>query len=244
MSTTASPAQILIADDDEVIAMLIADALEDEGFSPIVCHTGAQTLHVLSTHPDLALLILDIMMPGPDGLAILRQVRGQLPCPILLVTARNRTADTLQGLDLGADDYIAKPFVLAELVARVKAHLRRERRKTQALQPESTAPAIHIGEITLLPDDFEVFVSGRRVDLTTREFQLLHYLAANIGQILRREEIFRAVWGSGFGDASAVAVYIRSLRQKLGEAGRHIKTIWGAGYQLSRQIERQIERDQ
>lgn len=224
--------KILIVDDDRAIAQLVSDALEDEGFEPMIRHDGVQALSLIQQSPDFSLIILDIMMPEMDGLALCSKIRDIVSCPILFVTAKSRTLDTLVGLEMGADDYIAKPFVVEELVARVKAHLRRETRKVHAL-----SPWLEVGQVRLNRESFEVLRAGRAVALSTREFQLLQYLMENAGRVLSREQIFNAVWGENYGDMGTVAVNIKNLRAKLDPDSEYIKTIWGVGYKFVKSME-------
>ncbi|MFR6344441.1 MAG: response regulator transcription factor, partial [Christensenellales bacterium] len=149
--------------------------------------------------------------------------------PIVFVTAKSRTLDTMVGLEMGADDYIYKPFVVEELVARVKAHLRRESRYQQA---DTSSPWLCIGPFRLNRESFEVFCREEPVALSTREFQLLQYLMENAGRVLSREQIFDAVWGEHYGDIGTVAVNIKNLRTKLDPDSQFIKTIWGVGYKF------------
>ncbi len=220
--------RILIVDDDRAIAELVSDALEDEGFESCVVHDGVKALSLVQQSPDFSLIILDIMMPKMDGLELCRKIRDLVSCPILFVSAKSRTLDTLVGLEMGADDYIYKPFVVEELVARVKAHLRREDR--MRLKPSS--PWIEVGQIHLNRESFEVTKEGVPVSLSTREFQLLQYLMENAGRVLSREQIFNAVWGENYGDMGTVAVNIKNLRAKLDPQSEYIKTIWGIGYKF------------
>lgn len=136
------------------------------------------------------------------------------------------------GFEMGADDYISKPFVTEELVARVKAHLRRERRSLQ-----NKNLALSIGDIQIFPESYEVKVNNKPVELTTREFQLLHYLFQNAGKVVSKEQIFNAVWGTDFADIGTVAVNIKNLRTKLDKHNRYIKTVWGVGYKLVKNLE-------
>lgn len=228
--------KILIVDDDREIALLISDIFTDEGYECLLAFNGEQAFAMLANHPDISLIILDIMMPDIDGLEICREIRKTVNCPILFVTAKNRTYDTMLGLEMGADDYISKPFVVEELVARVKAHLRREKRSLQRKNSAMT-----IGEITLDPESYEVAVKGRTVELTTREFQLLHYLFVNAGKAVSKEQIFSAIWGADFSDIGTVAVNIKNLRDKIGGEGRYIKTIWGVGYKFVKNQEMENE---
>lgn len=219
--------KILIVDDDKEIALLISDALADEGYECLLAFNGEDTFNLLKSYPDISLILLDIMLPDINGLEILREIRNRVACPILFVTAKNRSYDTMLGFEMGADDYISKPFVVEELVARVKAHLRREKRSMQKGNSTMT-----IGDITLCPDNYETTVKGKPVDLSMREFQLLHFLFINAGKVLSKEQIFSAIWGTDFSDIGTVAVNIKNLRNKIDTDGRYIKTVWGVGYKF------------
>lgn len=222
--------KILIVDDDTAIAELISDALQDEGFETKTCNDGAQALTLIRTGEPFALVILDIMMPKMDGLTLCRMVRDQLACPILFLTAKNNTMDMMLGLELGGDDYLTKPFVVEELIARVKAHLRRERR---ALQPAKNV--LTYGEISINRENYEAYRGDQKVALTTREFQILEYLMLNAGKVLSREQIYNEVWGSPYGDIGSVTVHIKNLRTKLDPDSSYIKTVWGVGYKFAKQ---------
>ena len=221
--------KILIVDDDTAIAQLVSDALEDEGFDTHIENDGAAALSLIEQSEPFSLIILDIMMPKLDGLALCRKIRDTVSCPIVFVTAKSRTLDTMVGLEMGADDYIYKAFVVEELVARVKAHLRRESRYQQA---DTSSPWLCIGPFRLNRESFEVFCREEPVALSTREFQLLQYLMENAGRVLSREQIFDAVWGEHYGDIGTVAVNIKNLRTKLDPDSQFIKTIWGVGYKF------------
>lgn len=216
--------RILIVDDDKNIARLIADNLTDEGFDVILSHSGDDALNHLKTQ-QYALVILDIMMPKVDGYEVIKQMRHKINCPILFVSAKSRTLDTLLGLELGADDYITKPFVVEELVAKVKAHIRRDKRMVQT-------DIIDFGEFRIAPHSFEIKKNDVPIELTTREFQLLMYLYENLNQVLTREQIFDAVWGLDYSDIGSVTVTIKSLRDKIDPETKYIKTVWGIGYKL------------
>ena len=219
--------KILVADDDREIAELIGDCLYDEGYEVLLVHDGESALNTIYKNLDIEMVILDIMMPKMDGLDVCKRIREKINCPIVFVSAKSRTLDKLLGLEIGADDYIEKPFVVEELVARVKAHLRREKRRNNI-----SKNIINIGEIELHKDSYEVYFNNNLVDLSTREFQLFLYLCENVGQVLSREQIFNSVWGSDFGDIGTVAVNIKSLRDKIDKENKYIKTIWGVGYKL------------
>ncbi len=228
--------KILIVDDDKEIALLISDTLTDEGYECLIASNGTGAFTIIKNNPDISLILLDIMLPDMDGLEICRQIRSTVSCPILFVTAKNRTYDTMLGLEMGADDYISKPFVTEELIARVKAHLRRERR---SLHKKSCT--LMIGNIQLDPESYEVKVNNKPVELTTREFQLLHYLFQNAGKVVSKEQIFDAVWGTDFADIGTVAVNIKNLRTKLDQNNHYIKTVWGVGYKLVKNPESEDE---
>ncbi|QOX65718.1 response regulator transcription factor [Anoxybacterium hadale] len=220
--------RILIADDDTEIAALISDSLRDEGFETEMVYTGNDAFRALKENKDYALVILDIMLPEMDGLTICRKIRDEISCPILLVTAKNRSIDTILGLEMGADDYIKKPFVVDELISRVKAHLRREQRKD--LIPVTSL--LKAGSITLYPERFETWLEDEKVELTPREFQLLAYLIENKGRVLSKSQIFDAVWGEHYGDINTVTVNIKNLRSKIDPQNNHIITVWGVGYKF------------
>lgn len=222
--------KILIVDDDVDISTLVADALEDEGFETIVKNDAFDAFSFIeSNSDDISLLLLDVMMPEMNGLEICRKVRNDVSFPIIIISAKGKTVDTVLGLEVGADDYIAKPFVVEELVARVKAHLRRESRNDVTI-----GKTIKIGEIEIRTDSFEVFRNGEPVPFSTREFQLLQYLMENAGKVLTREQIFSSVWDTEYGDMGTVAVNIKSIRDKIDPQNEYIKTVWGVGYKFVR----------
>lgn len=220
--------KILIVDDEIEIAELISDALNDEGFKTLIASDGEQALDIVASHNDIALIILDVMMPKMDGLTLCRKIRDDVNCPIIFLTAKSRTLDMLVGLEMGADDYITKPFVVEELVAKVKAHIRRQHRVDQYVSGD----VITIGEFELHKESYEILKNKKRILLSTREFQLLQYFMDNVGKVLPREMIFNHVWGSEYGDIGTVAVNVKNLRNKLDEDSRYIKTIWGVGYKF------------
>ena len=219
--------KILIADDDENIASLIADSLMDEGFETEVVNDGDAVIAALNKADDYDMLILDIMMPGQDGLSVCRQVRDTIHVPIIFVTAKSRSLDVMLGLEIGADDYIKKPFIVEELTAKVKAHLRREERSTPIGRD-----VIKFGGLEIHKDSYEVNLNGEPVSLTTREFQLLLFLCENKGKVLTREQIFDSVWGTNYADMGSVTVTIKNLRDKIDADNKMIKTVWGVGYKF------------
>jgi len=222
--------KILIVDDDKTIAELISDVLEDENFQTVICSNGEFALHEIEKNNDFDLIILDIMMPQMDGLELCKKIRDYVSCPILFVTAKSRTLDAMLGLEMGADDYIFKPFVIEELVARVKAHIRREQRNEKKYENQTLV----IGDIKIVQDSFEAYRENCPVALSTREFQLLQFLMKNAGRVLTREQIFDSVWGIDCADIGTVSVNIKNLREKIDPDNQYIKTIWGVGYKFIR----------
>ena len=221
--------KILIVDDDISIAQLLSDALEDEGFETVVKNDSKEALeYIVSNGSNVSLITLDIMMPELSGMDLCRYIRSKVNCPIIFVSAKGKSTDAMAGLEAGADDYIAKPFVVEELVARVKAHLRREMRTVKEVEDG----VIKVGDIELHTGSFEVYKKGEIVYFSTREFQLLQYLMENAGKVLTREQIFGHVWDTEFGDMGTVAVNIKNIRDKIDPDNEYIKTVWGVGYKF------------
>ncbi len=222
--------KILIVDDEQDIAELISDVLTDEGFETVIRNDGLSAIEeVKNNHYDL--ILLDIMMPKLSGTETCSKIRDIVSCPIVFVTAKNQLLDKLLGFELGADDYITKPFVIEELVARVKAHIRRENRPVN-----SQSNIIRIGEIEINKDSYEVKKNKEPVTLSTKEFELLSYLMTNAGVVLSKEQIYNSVWKTEYGDIGTVAVNIKSLRKKLDQEEKYIITIWGLGYKFVKVI--------
>lgn len=218
--------KILIADDDEEIAFLISDALTDEGYSTVCVHNGDGAIQAVK-NTEFDLILLDVMMPNTDGHAVCRKIRSDVSCPIIFVSAKNRSEDMLLGFKIGADDYIEKPFDLEILTAKVKARLNGSDRRAKK------APHIKsYGNITINEDEMYAKKNGVAVTLSPKELQLLCYLAENEGNTLSKEEIYKAVWESDYGDIGAVAVHIKHLREKIDPRGKYIKTVWGSGYKF------------
>lgn len=221
--------KILIVDDDIAIAELISDALQDEGFETVIKNDGKSAYeYILDEGKDISLITLDIMMPGISGIDLCKFIRGSIECPLIFVSAKGKILDKVLGLEIGADDYISKPFVVEEFVARVKAHLRREERHHVTVD----SGIIKVGDIEIHTGSYEVFKKGKQVSFSTREFQLLQYLMENAGKVLTREQIFAHVWDTEFGDMGTVAVNIKSVRDKIDPDNEYIKTVWGVGYKF------------
>ena len=221
-------ALVYIAEDDIDIREMEVYALKSAGFSVDAFPDGASLLAAVGLRiPDLVLL--DIMMPGQDGLSVLKELRSgpeTQAIPIIMVTAKTSEADTVKGLDSGADDYLTKPFGIMELVSRCKALLRRSRRKTSMLAFEP---------IELDDDRHRVTVNGQETELTFKEYGLLKYLLENRGAPVTRDQLMQAVWGFAFtGETRTVDMHIKTLRKKLGEAGNLIETVRNVGYRIGR----------
>ncbi len=221
-------------DDDEKLVSLVREYLEPHGFEVAAVHDGREGIEaVLSADP--ALVILDVMLPGVDGLELCRRLRQSSRVPILMLTARGDETDRIVGLEMGADDYLPKPFNPRELLARIRAILRRSDGKETADAP---AP-LQVGPLVVDPGARRVTVRGKEVDLTTAEFDILHALAANAGRVLSRDQLLEKVHGPGWAAYDrSVDVHMSRIRQKIEEDPRRpvlLKTIRGVGYQLCRE---------
>ena len=173
------------------------------------------------------------MMPGKSGTEYLNEIRNKITCPIIFVSAKSGTVDKLLGLEIGADDYITKPFDIYELVARVKAHIRRESRSKEI----ENKSKIIIGESEINKNSYDVYKNKVKCNVSTREFEVLWYLMSNAGIVLTKEQIFSSVWGSDYGEIGTVAVHIKSLRSKIDPEEKYIVTIWGVGYKFVKELE-------
>ncbi|MGE5371807.1 MAG: response regulator [Solirubrobacterales bacterium] len=229
-------AKILVVDDESHIVELVRFNLEKEGYRVVVAYDGLEALQAVDDElPDL--MILDIMLPHLDGLEICRKIR-QNPrhanLPIIMLTAKAEEIDTVLGLEMGADDYIKKPFSPREMVARVKARLRARRLLESSETPGKKA--LIIKDLTMIPDKHEAFLGDRKLDLTPKEFELLRILASSRGKVFTREALLERVWGYEFsGDTRTVDVHIRHLRIKLGDdtaSPQYIETVRGVGYKF------------
>ena len=220
--------KILLVDDDVSILLLVSDVLEENGMNVVTARSGEEAVRLMEGQ-SFDLILLDIMMKGLSGLDVCRKIRSRVSCPILFLSAKDSVKDIVAGLDLGADDYLTKPFVLEELVARIQAHLRRQMRSDPR---RASAGPIQIGGIRMEPEEMRVTRNGVEVPLSTREFELLAYLMQNAGQTLSRERIFHDVWRTEYGDVGTVAINIKNLRAKLDPDWRYIKTVWGSGYRF------------
>jgi DNA-binding response OmpR family regulator len=224
---------ILIADDEEEIADLIAIHLEKEGYHVIKAADGQEAVRVVETQ-SVDLLILDIMMPKMDGYEVTRCIREQHNMPIIFLSAKTSDFDKVQGLVIGADDYMTKPFAPIELVARVNAQLRRFMKLNQPKTNSENKSCVENGGLVISPDQRKVTLYGENIELTPKEFDILYLLASHPKKVFSVETIFQQVWGDAyFEGGNTVMVHIRTLRKKLGEDKRKnnlIKTVWGVGY--------------
>ncbi|MBR1770480.1 MAG: response regulator transcription factor [Lachnospiraceae bacterium] len=220
--------KILVVDDESRMRKLVSDFLTKSGYEVIEAADGEQALDIFYKKKDIALLILDVMMPKLDGWQVCKEVREQNDkIPIILLTAKGDERDELQGFDLGVDEYITKPFSPKILVARVEALLRRSRKG-------ETNEILRYGGVELDKEAHRVTVDGADVDLSFKEFELLVYFMENTGRALSREKILNHVWDYDyFGDARTIDTHVKKLRSKLGARGDLIHTVWGVGYKMS-----------
>lgn len=218
--------KVLIVDDEEDIGELISLILSKEGIETVVKTNAKDALKEIDNNK-FDLILLDIMMPDMSGTELCFKIRDKVDSSIIFVTAKNAILDKMLGYELGGDDYITKPFENAELILKVKSHLRMKQRNTL-----NKGNIIKIGNITLNKESFEVKKNDKKVDLSTREFELLSYLMQNAGIALSKEQIFNSVWGYDYGDIGTVAVNIKNLRDKIDEEDKYIMTIWGYGYKF------------
>lgn len=218
--------KILVVDDETRMRILVKDFLVKAGFDVIEAEDGCKALDLFYEDKDIALIVLDVMMPKMDGWEVCKEIRESSKVPIIMLTARGDERDELQGFQLGVDEYISKPFSPKILVARIEAILRRSRK----LPGEDCVEA---GGILIDKTAHEVRSDGELIELSYKEFELLTYFVENKGIALSREKILNNVWNYDyFGDARTIDTHVKKLRSKLGEKGDMIKTIWGMGYKL------------
>lgn len=226
-------AKMLIADDNKQITSILSNYARKEGFEPVVARDGEEALRLFDEHePDIAMVLLDVMMPKVDGFEVCRRLRGKSLVPVIMVTARGEDFEKIMGLDIGADDYIIKPFSAGEVMARVRAILRR-------MQPreEKTAHNIYrYSNLMIDLDKYAVTVNGSEVPLTKKEVELLWTLAKNSSKVFSRDNLLDSLWGYDYyGDSRTVDSHIKRMRAKLDKfehPGWEIKTIWGVGYRF------------
>jgi two-component system response regulator ResD len=218
--------KILVVDDESRMRKLVKDFLVRQGYTVLEAADGMEAMDYFYEDKDIALIILDVMMPKMDGWQVCREIRMHSKVPIIMLTARSEERDELQGFDLGVDEYISKPFSPKILVARVEAILRRT-------QGNGNTDEISAGGIVVDKAAHTVMSDGSPVDLSFKEFELLTYFIENQGIALSREKILNNVWNYDyFGDARTIDTHVKKLRSKLGDKGEYIKTIWGMGYKF------------
>lgn len=224
--------RILVVEDEVDLARMVGKYLENEGFTVAEAYDGKEALNTFrSFKPQLVLL--DIMLPKLDGMEVCRVIRGESQVPVIMLSAKNGDLDKVLSLGLGADDYITKPFSSMELVARVKAHVRRYINFLPELQ-EDEKNIIKINELEINTSAYAAEVKGEVLSLTSKEFKILKFLCKNPNQVFSKEQIYEKIWGfNEYGEINSVVVYINRLREKLGALGAdYIKTVWGVGYKL------------
>jgi DNA-binding response OmpR family regulator len=224
---------ILVVDDEDKIVQFVQDALEDEGYTVFTAFDGAQALHVAREHsPDL--IILDIMLPRRDGFAVCKELREELDIPILFLSAKQSDADKIQGFSVGADDYVMKPFSIKELLARVEAHLRRQRRGQRRVDQERAVAQLRYGQLSVDFSSYEMRYAGELLPLTPKEFEIVQLFVLHPRQVFSREIIYDRIWGmDSLGDTKTVTEHIKRIRRKLAQYDprtEYIGTVWGVGY--------------
>lgn len=222
--------KILVVDDETMITELLSDHLGDEGYEVYTANCADCALQLLPSGPEL--ILLDINMPGVDGLELCKNIRDHVSCPILFLTARIAEQDKINGLQYGGDDYITKPFSLKELSARVAAHLRRDERARSRSSSVLTS-----GELLVNLSQRRLFYRDTEIEVSKREFDIIEFLLANAGQVFDRERMYERIWGyDAEGNADVIKEHIRKIRAKLHEATgeEYIETVWGVGYKWKR----------
>ena len=231
--------RILIVEDEADISMVEEAYLESAGFDTKIVSDGS-TVRAMIEKEQFDLILLDLMLPGKNGYEICREIRNQIDIPILMVTARTESVDKIRGLGLGADDYIAKPFDPAELVARVHANLRQYERVYKKIpKEESEEPEeIQIHDLRILVNSWKVYKGEREVKFPNREFEILKFFAMNPNIVFSKEQIFEKIWGCDYmGDSATVMVHINRIREKIEDDSKNpkiLETVWGAGYRLNK----------
>ena len=228
--------KILIVDDEKPIVDILKFNLEKEGFSTVVAYDGEEAINLaLSVKPDL--ILLDLMLPKIDGFNVCKELRKHLTCPIIMLTAKEEVVDKIIGLELGADDYMTKPFSIREVIARIKANLRKHLLPEEDESKKSSKSKIKIKDMIIDPERYIAIIGNKTIDLTIKEFELLKMLSSAPNQVFTREQILRGVWGYDFyGDARTVDVTVRRLREKIEKNSadpQYVQTKRGMGYYVS-----------
>lgn len=224
------PSRILIADDDANICELVRLYLEKEGFETVICFNGEKALELIGAG-GIDLAILDIMMPKKDGVTVCREIRKESKLPIIMLTAKGETFDKVLCLELGADDYVVKPFEGKELTARVKAVLRRTSEKDDS----SAVKVVEFDNLTVNLTNYELVIAGKALDVPPKELELLYYLASHPNRVFTREQLLEDVWGFDYyGDSRTVDVHVKRLREKIEGVSDswQLKTVWSVGYKF------------
>jgi DNA-binding response OmpR family regulator len=218
---------ILVVDDESIMRKLVRDFLQRSDYTVVEAENGIEAMEIFYENKDIALIILDVMMPKMDGYEVLKEIREQdKQIPIIMLTAKTEERSELKGFDLGVDEYISKPFSPKILVARIEAILKRT-------YGAESGDVIEAGGIVVNLAAHQVTVDGEAIELSFKEFELLVYFLENVGIALSREKILNHVWNYDyFGDARTIDTHVKKLRSKLGEAGAQIKTVWGMGYKF------------
>ena len=223
-------ADILVVEDEKSMQEIIVEYMQRGGHTCFTADDGMDALMVLKDHP-MDLMILDIMMPHLDGFSVCKMAREMSNLPIIMLTAKSNEDDKLKGYDLGADDYMTKPFSPKVLLAKANALLRRL--SVLPADPVNTVNVVNGGNISILPSAHKVFLEGQEITLTYKEYELLYFLMSNPGQIFSREQLLNRIWGYDFeGTTRTVDTHIKTLRQKLGDEGKHIVTLIRSGYKF------------
>ncbi|KXZ16993.1 response regulator transcription factor [Bacillus nakamurai] len=229
--------RILIVEDDQFISDMVNESLTKEGFEVTAAFDGEEALEILNTQT-FEVILLDLMLPKIDGMECLRMIRSKSMVPVLIMSAKDEDVDKALGLGLGADDYISKPFSMLEVLARIKATIRRERhyKGSQSPEEEKERKIVKIGDLSVDLDGFSVKKIDKKINLTAKEFNILKLFISNPSQVYTKSQLYKAVWEDNYhGDENVINVHIRRLREKIEDDPSHptyIKTLWGIGYKL------------
>ncbi len=224
---------MLIADDNQQISSVLKEYAKKEGFDVLIAKDGEEAIRLFADHSSVVIVLLDVMMPKKDGFEVCREIRRSSNVPIIMVTARGEDFERIMGLDIGADDYIVKPFSPGEVMARVRAILRRIGSETKH---EVTKQVFHLTDLTIDLATYTVSIGNQNISLTKKEIELLWLLANNQNRVFTRDNLLDSIWGYDYyGDTRTVDSHIKRLRAKLdavSHSGWEIKTVWGIGYKL------------
>lgn len=228
--------KVLLVDDDDNVRKVVERLAQKEGYTFSYVASGDEVIDKVAVEdPDL--IILDVMLPEIDGFEICRSIREKNSVPIIMLSAKGDIVDKSVGFNAGADDYMTKPFSPVELALRIKAIIRRVTSKETGEQSEEVGAILNVGDLSINPKGFEVWVRGKNADLTSREFELLWFMASHPGQVFTREQLFDNAWGEKFlGDTGTITVFIRKIREKIEKdpsRPEYILTVWGVGYKFS-----------